>query len=285
MSARQGSGSSIAPIFLRLCLGITFVWAGLAKVMVDMPVQGDDAAVLANLGVISPAGKPTSIADPHAMPTLMALVGPQDKPKEPTPKEPPATAPASAPAPSAAPSTPPVQAANPPRYTAADFPEPVKVKTLYGVAVGVSNATVVPLDDKGAPKIMRLLPEAVGQRPWPIVLAWCATITELVGGAMILVGLFSRFWSLGIAFVMGVAMWLTQFGPAIQAGTTTMGFLPSHAAFDHQAWQMLFWQFSLFCSALAVVCLGAGSLSLDGLFFMKSGAPAPKPAAEKPAQG
>lgn len=282
MSARQGSGSSIAPIFLRLCLGITFVWAGLSKVTTDMPVQGDDAAVLANMGVISPAGKPASMGQPDQMPTLMALGGPQDKPKEPALKEPAAKEPPATPAanpPAAAP------AANQPHYTAADFPEPIRVKPLYMVAVGVSNATVVPLDDKGAPKVMRLLPAAVGQKPWPIVLAWCATITELVGGAMVLVGLFTRFWSLGIAFVMGVAMWLTQFGPAIQAGTTTLGFLPKHAAFDHQAWQMLFWQFSLFCSAMGVVCLGAGALSLDGLFFMKSGAPAAKPPAEKAAQG
>ena len=224
MSARQGSGSSIAPIFLRLCLGITFVWAGLSKVMMDMPVQGDDAAVLANMGVISPAGKPTSMGQPDQMPTLMALAGPQDKPKEPAPKEPaakepPATPPANPPA--AAPAT------NPPHYTAADFPEPIKVKPLYMVAVGVSNATVVPLDDKGAPKVMRLLPAAVGQKPWPIVLAWCATITELVGGAMVLVGLFTRFWSLGIAFVMGVAMWLTQLGRRSRRERPPWGSFPS----------------------------------------------------------
>jgi uncharacterized membrane protein YphA (DoxX/SURF4 family) len=279
MSARHGSGSSIAPIFLRLCLGITFVWAGLGKVMNESAVSGDSAAVLANMGVIAPAGKPTSMAEPEAIPTLMALAQEQPKepaPKEPAAKEPPASAPASAPAPASA---------NQPHYTAADFPEPVKIKNVHFITMMVAKATVVPTDEKGEPAKMRLLPAALGQRPWPVVLAWGAAITELVGGAMILVGLFTRFWALGLAVVMGVAMWLTQFGPAIQAGTTQLLFLPQYPAKDLQAWMPLFWQFSLTCSALAVLCLGAGALSLDGLFFMKSGAPAPKPAAEKPAQG
>lgn len=275
MSARQGSGSSIAPIFLRLCLGITFVWAGLGKVMNESAVSGDAAAVLANMGVIAPAGKPTSMGTRDAMPTLMSLSGPQDQPKDPAPKEPAATPPASAPSP----------AASQPHYTAADFPEPVKIKNVHFITMMVANATVVPTNDKGEPAKMRLLPAALGQRPWPVVLAWGAAITELVGGAMILVGLFTRFWALGLAAVMGVAMWLTQFGPAIQAGTTQLLFLPAYPAKDLQAWMPLFWQFSLFCSAMAVLFLGAGALSLDGLFFMKSGAPAPKPPAEKAAQG
>lgn len=288
MSARSGSGSSIAPLFLRLCLGITFVWAGLGKVMNEMPVQGDAAAVLANMGVLAPPGKATSMRDRGSFPALMALADPYDQAKDPATDEPPAKEPAapSAGAPSSGPqATPATAAGNQPHYTAADFPEPVKVKTLYMVAVGVSNATVVPVDTNGAPAKMRLLPAALGQRPWPVVLAWCATITELVGGAMVLVGLFARFWSFGLAFVMGVAMWLTQLGPAIQAGTTIMGFLPSHAAGDGQAWMPLLWQFSLFCSALAVVCLGSGALSLDSLFFSRPGAPSPRPAGDKPAQG
>lgn len=273
MSARQGSGSSIAPIFLRLCLGITFVWAGLGKVMNESAVSGDAAAVLANMGVIAPPGKPTSMGPRDAMPTLMSLTGPQDQPKEPAPKEPAATPPVSTPAP----------AASTPHYTAADFPEPVKIKNVHFITIMVANATVVPMNDKGEPAKTRLLPAALGQPPWPVVLAWGAAITELVGGAMILVGLFTRFWALGLAVVMGVAMWLTQFGPAIQAGTTQLLFLPAYPAKDLQAWMPLFWQFSLFCSAMGVLCLGAGALSLDGLFFMKSGAPAPKPPAEKAA--
>lgn len=282
MSARHGSGSSIAPIFLRLCLGITFVWAGMAKVMQEVPVQGDQAAVLANMGVIAPAGKPTSMGGHDSVPTLMALTAPQDQPKEPA-KE--STPPASAP-PATQPASP---AATPPsapaRYTAADFPEPVKVKMVHMVTIGVSSATIVPLDDKGAPAKMRLLPAALGQRPWPVVLAWGASLTELIGGAMILVGLFTRFWGLGLAVVMGTAMWLTQFGPAIQAGTTHYGFLPAYPAYDGEQWTPLLWQFSLFTSALALLFLGAGAASLDGLFFVKSGAPTPKPAPEKPAQG
>lgn len=279
MSARQGSGSSIAPIFLRLSLGIVFVWAGLGKITQDMPVQGDAAAVLANMGVISPASKPAAMSDTSTMPVLMGLAGPQDTPKapapkEPAPKEPPATTPPASPT------------AVPVKYTAADFPQPVVVKQLHGLTIMLANATVVPTDEKGVATKMRLIPQPLGARPWPVVLAWCAAITELVGGAMLLVGLFARFWGLGIATVMGTAMWLTQIGPAIQAGTARMGFLPSHPAYDPQAWTMPMFQLSLMTSALAILFLGSGSLSLDALFFARPAAPSARLApADKPAQG
>ncbi len=45
------AGSSIAPIFLRLALGVTFVWAGLGKLEGEMRISGEPAAILANMGL------------------------------------------------------------------------------------------------------------------------------------------------------------------------------------------------------------------------------------------
>jgi uncharacterized membrane protein YphA (DoxX/SURF4 family) len=41
----------LSPVFLRVALGVTFIWAGLGKVIPTVPVQGVDAALLANAGL------------------------------------------------------------------------------------------------------------------------------------------------------------------------------------------------------------------------------------------
>lgn len=52
MSSTHRGAVSIAPIFLRLALGFTFLWAGLGKIMSKEGVSGDDAAWLAQQGVL-----------------------------------------------------------------------------------------------------------------------------------------------------------------------------------------------------------------------------------------
>ncbi len=53
----KSCGTCCAPMFLRIALGVVFVWAGLGKVCNDVSVKGDDAAALANMGVITPPAK------------------------------------------------------------------------------------------------------------------------------------------------------------------------------------------------------------------------------------
>ncbi|MFN7316163.1 MAG: DoxX family membrane protein [Phycisphaerae bacterium] len=45
------SGPILAPLLLRLALGLTFIWAGLGKIEATFAVKGEQAALLANLGV------------------------------------------------------------------------------------------------------------------------------------------------------------------------------------------------------------------------------------------
>jgi uncharacterized membrane protein YphA (DoxX/SURF4 family) len=110
---------------------------------------------------------------------------------------------------------------------------------------------------------MCLWPKVIGEGPAPMILAWAVALTELCGGAAVLIGLLTRLWSLAIAGVMLGAMWLTQFGPAIQAGTARLGFLPGHDPFDSAAWQTFLIQFALFGAAMALAFAGPGRLSLD----------------------
>jgi uncharacterized membrane protein YphA (DoxX/SURF4 family) len=47
---------SVSPVFLRLALGVTFVWAGLGKLVPAVSVDPLSAAILANVGAITPPG-------------------------------------------------------------------------------------------------------------------------------------------------------------------------------------------------------------------------------------
>lgn len=41
--------------------------------------------------------------------------------------------------------------------------------------------------------------------PMPVLLAWAAAVTELVGGGLLVIGLLTRFWALGMTAIAGVA--------------------------------------------------------------------------------
>jgi len=93
MSLRESLAVGWAPIFLRLALGVTFMWAGLAKVVYRADFAGQDAATLANYGVIaapSAAAPPTAEIDPIAF-IPRAQQDEQDEQDQPPPPTPPLT--------------------------------------------------------------------------------------------------------------------------------------------------------------------------------------------------
>jgi putative oxidoreductase len=255
---RDRVGLNVPPLFLRLMLGIVFVYAGFGKVSQPMVVSGQQAADLANMGVIVP---PAAIPETLKPPETKA---PEAKPPETRPTE------AKPPEPKPAAPTGPTGALDPHRgsivpvrwqgglkiYTAADFPSPVQVKLLYSLAL-MLRSDAAPEAGK-----MPLWPPPLGAGETPVYLAWAVAVTELGGGVCLLLGLLTRVSALGIAAVMLGAMWLTEFGPAIQKGDTVLGFLPNRPVFD-MGWQTLMLQFSLLASALALAFCGPGRLSLD----------------------
>ena len=54
MRLRDKLALSVAPIMLRVLLGLVFLWVGLGKVIDRIPVTGDDAVILTRLGAIEP---------------------------------------------------------------------------------------------------------------------------------------------------------------------------------------------------------------------------------------
>ncbi len=295
MALRDRMAISAAPIFLRIGIGATFLWAGLGKLLSDMPVQGQDAAILANMGVnIGPGTPPQPKLIEAPEPTKSPAPASESKP-EAKPDAKPAD-PAPAPAEKGADkgvkhldskknNTPPAlmmladqpQAApGAPTFTMADFPEPRRVKTVNLIALLVWKAAH-PAPDAAGKSAPALAPDWAGTGPWPIRLAWAAAIAETLGGTLVLVGLFTRLSALTLAWTIGVGCWLTVVGPAIQTGDAALGFLPRHDRFDVAAWSVPLWQLSLLTSALALFFAGPGGASLDSVIFAKDTLPDPKP--------
>ncbi|MFG0259238.1 MAG: DoxX family membrane protein [Phycisphaerales bacterium JB041] len=288
MRKRDSAGLAIAPLFLRLVLALVFIWAGLGKFVHSFPVQGEDAAVLANYGVIPNPHAPSRAAPPIDSDDAADPIAPEegdtdgggaiDSGEGPQARNGPA-GPGSARLVS-------FQGAEPARVlaTGADFPEAVEVRGYAGLVLALHRAINPGLNPDDSTPLMRLWPDfdpGTEYDPWPRHAALAAALTELIGGILILVGLLTRFSAFAISNVMLVAMWLTGFGPAIQSGSTRLGFLPDYPWFGSDQWTLLLFQFSLCGAALALVFAGPGTLSLDRLLLGGS-RKAPPPPPPKP---
>lgn len=238
---------SYAPVFLRAVLAITFLWAGLGKVFATFPVKGEPAAVLANLGVITPniAPPPAPPSDPgQPIPTPGAAIPSSHSRGLFTLAQ---TAPVTS---------------GPAQFTADDFAEPVKVRRVWGIALRIHTAANPPTKADGTPG-SSTWPKALASGLWPKYLALAVVFAELAAGLAVALGLFTRLSGLSLAGVMLGAVWLDQCTPAIQAGSTFLFVLPNHDLWSVDGWRPLLWQFSLFSCAMALALIGPGVMSAD----------------------
>ncbi len=263
MRARDHIALNLSPVPIRLALACVFIWAGLGKVMGTFEVSGKDAATLANLGV-NLSAEPDTPQDrtpaPEPAPEVEAepdgSTAAPDELSDPTLGEPMA-----------------MLVAQDSSYSASDFSEPIKTLKVNGLVLLMNNAADdARFDDDGNP-LEPIWPAWAGDAPWVRVLAWGAAISEIVFGFFVLIGLFTRLSAMNLAGVMVAAMWLTQIGPAVQAGTTQLGFLPGYDVFDFASWTPLLFQFALLAGAATLVLLGPGSISIDAMAFGKKPEP------------
>ena len=102
--------------------------------------------------------------------------------------------------------------------------------------------------------------------PKPEIWAWTATVFELIGGSLVLIGLFTRLWTGGLV-LWSLALFLSTptvaaaFG-AIWSPTDPTATLPRAMALS---------QLTLLVLALGRTLTGAGKLSLDGFIFRSRG--------------
>lgn len=94
--------------------------------------------------------------------------------------------------------------------------------------------------------------------PMPVVLAWVAALTELVGGGLLVIGLLSRLWAFGLVVAMGVAFALTSVDPILEFGPFGLGL---------DAYTKAVAQLSLGTLALGLLLTGPGGLAIDHAIF------------------
>ena len=320
MSIRRSLALNVAPLGLRLALGLTFVWAGVGKIAhtttIDDPQQ---LALLAEWGQIEPAKATIPEPDieiqidPPANPETDPIVPADDTPidtpidvpvdetdipnieDQPTLEEPPADPDPADLAPAIDPITDPVtdpatDDSLPPADDAGenedDQAQPlddsdamsvsyaqqstsIEVKRVLKLALKIHSAANPGVDDAGQQQ-MTLWPKAISTGSLPVVVAWVVAILELVCGAALLSGFFTRMACLPIIGSMLAAIWLTQVGPAIQSGNTVIGFLPQgifDIGLEGPAYAALLWQFALAAMGFAMLLIGPGCFSIDRLIF------------------
>jgi len=302
LTMRQRTALSIPPLLLRLALAVTFIWAGYAKTFGSFPVTDDNRGVLIAAGVLPESSLDGSIrdegdAEPDALGDQPGPIEPVVDPSElPVDDPEPGTDPQETPEPEQ-PATSPVEPGTGMGDTPSDDPtlasrdasitlvaqaaQPDKVRTLNGLAIVVYGAAnpqpIVIQEGEAGQEVaepttpMALMPATFGAPPWPVRLAWAAALTELIAGVLLLIGLATRFSGLAVTGVMGMAMWLTQIGPALQSGNTWLGFLPMYDPWDVSTYATFLWQLALLAIGLALVFSGPGMLSLDRWIFGRSG--------------
>lgn len=278
MTFRQRLGLGVPPLLLRLALATTFIWSGAVKFRYEAPLTAEQEAtysVIRSGATATPA--PPADTEPQEDHTkqaddagaagksvaasfggvlvLVQNTAPVEKTGEPAADDG---------------DKPAVEEPEPEQKPGANAPAgPPPRKFIAQIALMIHDAAAP--DDQGR----ALLPAFMGAGKWPLWFAYAVALTELIGGVAILLGLFTRFWSLGVAAVVAMALWMTAIGPVVMLGApgwpSFMPFLPSLNGYRIDAWQTWLWQFMLLAGALSLVCLGPGALSLDRLFFGASG--------------
>lgn len=287
MTFRQRLGLSVPPYLLRLALAATFIWSGSVKFQYQTQLSEQEEVTFAAIRDGSAAATPKAPADDASAPDAPA-------PDAATPAD--ADEPAGAEGESTAALTGPIlllvqntastentptpetaSEAESPDTGAEDNAQAQPRMHLFVARLALKIHAAATPDDQGR----ALLPAFMGTGKWPLWLAYGAGLTELIGGVAILLGLFTRLWSLGMAAIMATALWMTSIGPVALMGApgwpSFMPILPSLNGYAVDAWQMWLWKFMLGVSALSLACLGPGSLSLDHLFFRRKARPADTP--------
>ncbi|MFG0326919.1 MAG: DoxX family protein [Phycisphaerales bacterium JB037] len=267
MTFRQSLACNMTPLLLRVVLAVTFLWAGLGKLVEhDVTVTQDNAQVLVNLGSITAAEareKGFTVTDsPAESPNT-------DEPAADNPDQPEAPAEGEddffRPSGMAPDATNDYAGAASITLVAQDDADagPWKLRRVEGLAMFIYAATM-PVEEWNG---KRLLPAELGKKGLPRYMAWAVMLTELAAGGFILIGFLTRIWGLALAVVMGTALYMTAIGPAILSGNNHLGFLPDYEVFDSNAWSKPLWQFALMMIGFAIMFAGAGAASIDRMLF------------------
>jgi len=273
MSPSQFAATNILPLLARIVLCLAFLPQGWNNLMRDVEYTARDAQRLRELGVrgvTDPDPKKSDVAlgairgfdafepgvmqsaTPPPAPPRPGANGMADSASTATPL--PGTAPASVTATSdsaskvAPPTTPvplPVPAANERPSPQVSPLAPLTQRGLYTLALLVDRARI----------------------PFPTEVAWAVAGIQLVGGACVLLGLFSRVWGLLMSLILAALFVMTS-----------MPIIKTQGAFSLGAEQqnLVLAQLGLLVLALGAFLVGPGAMSLDRAIFRGSKRGSPK---------
>lgn len=237
MSPSQFAATNILPLLARLVLCLAFLPQGWNNLMRDVEYTAHDAQRLRELGV-------RGITDPDPRKADVAL-GAIRGWSVPGTQEPPSgtAAPASAGA-SPPPTVPAPQAQDRP----AERPsQPERLSPL------------APLTQRGLYTLTLLADRA--RLPFPVEMAWAVAGVQLVGGACMLLGLFSRVWGLLMSVILAALFVMTSLPTIKSNGVFSLG---------AEQQNLVFAQLGLFVLALGTFLVGPGAMSLDRAIFRRS---------------
>lgn len=258
MSVRQNAALHLAPLTLRVALGLIFLYYGAGKLFfADFELSLSQEATLVQLGVLKerpggPVTTPVEAGDamaPPAFEMILAQTGQED---------------AAMPVDEGAPAEQGDdgrEAAEEPAIERTDGEvEPRHVSRVYRLVLTMNDAVQA-----------GMWPDFLARGGVMKTLAWTVAIVEFVGGFFVLLGVFTRFWALSMVCVMAGAIYLTQIVPNWGATDAFLGFLPPFELADAGAWigayEKLFFQLIVGASAKALFFCGGGFFSVDRVIF------------------
>lgn len=149
-----------------------------------------------------------------------------------------------------------------------------RLEQIRTTQAGGSDSTAAPVEGSRVLAVNRLVLHFEGWKlgAWAQPLGWAVGIFQLLGGAAVLLGVFTRLASLGFCVLIGGAFWQLSI---CQNGMFDMN--PFTWRAHSGAWYTMLSQLPMFILALGLVFTGAGPLCLDRVLFSKPAAPAAKP--------
>jgi len=279
MAISHTAAVHVVPFIARLVLCGAFLPMGYMKLFDRAPV---DAAQLARLEAMGWSLKPPAALNSDASRGAPSRSpGPAPEPAQ-SPSSAPAPKPLPTPAPAPAPASAPAESAAPPAKKDAKPAAPSGALAPVQGSSRIALASLGAQDGAAAPsgssnseirsvRNCDLLAFAIADAglPAPRATAWLVAIVEFLGGALILIGLFSRLSALGLAAVMAGAIYITS-----MAALREHPFIYGMPISDYQRF---FLQASLGGLAIGVLLAGPGALSLDRVLFGRDAGPRRSP--------
>ena len=284
----HGAGVSIGSLVARLILGGIFLWAGIPKFQ-EVEFTAEQATRLVQLGAIEapspavPEGTPLDEAlDETFEDTEDAPAGggelPEDTATPPVDEAPEEPIEDAADEPTEEPGgrlvqeqpldeqpddEPPFEDAEPADDPLIEPDAPTDVTAEPGevapVVTGPVKARMV--------HYLTLMLDAKNH-PYPVVFAWLAAVTEVLGGALLIIGFLTRIWALGMVVTMVYAFALTSV-PLLQTAAGSPAGLIAHLRLPEAGPQVttMLLQLALFGLAWVIMFIGPGAVSLDRALF------------------